>query len=1143
MAETTAELELSISEAIAPGFRSRLRERGLARGLVWSDGRVPPDAPAFSETLTDDLLDYAYGLFALALRLRLRGQRADLVRKALLVVGESIEAAVHRGKEDAARGFHRVSAAVAFHLARYSARAYSVLPTETSNLAPTERALVFLLRRQLDQMRATVGAWLFDDANEDDSIATRLAEDEEFDAEDAADLVLTSAFMRGLAIFDHSLTGGDPESAAAAREALQQTAAAAGDLSAPNHWWTATLASHLVDELWQLSLHQRIPILPDGDTDAERWNNLRQRYIHRLRLRSRAAIELWPSQLSAVKRAVDLDDDLVVALPTSAGKTRIAELCILRALAAGQRTVYVTPLRALSAQVERDLSETFLPLGFAVSSLYGSAGLQGGDSDTLREERIVVATPEKLDFAIRNDPSIIDDVGLIILDEGHMLGPNEREVRYEALVQRLLRRSDSDARRLVCLSALFPKAEALNDIVAWMRQDSPGDPVRSDWRPTRQRFGVVRWRSDVARLDVEVGDVPAFIPRLIEARKPPPGSRRRKLFPADKNELTLATAWRFVEQKKDVLLFSPVRGSVETLGKLALKLISEGVLPRLKQTNADHRQAMAVGAEWLGPDHPAVAALQYGVALHHGHLPRPFLNEVERILRAGACPLTIASPTLAQGLNLSASVLLVPSIWRNKKIIPDNEFANVAGRAGRAFVDLEGLVLHVVWDKSTWNVGNWNALVERAKTPLIRSGILHLTLNLCEQIARASGVELNEVVDYVTGNDAAWQYNPTLKATHEISEDRWARDVASLDAAILSLLDADTADGALRSTIESVLAGSLVARELERGGAAVTDRALGFLAARAARIWSNTSVAQRRGYHAAGIGFEGGQFIDDELAQLVTLLAAAEDGLANARPRECISALVTFARLVFQTAPFTPPEELPAAWPKALEAWMDGRPSAEVVAICGEDGVDLLQEAFSYRLPWAIEAVRVHALAVDAAGADTLTGLAALAVEAGSTDPSVIQLVRSGLDSREAATAAVRATGADFVDRDGMVQWLRSPEVERMSAASDWPTAASRASWLMFVASDAPRERTRWSSTSQTIRVTWAATPPPAGEHLVISSAIDDIHFVMTPSFEVIGWCDEPPKRGVDQVVDVLVTDGQDAVTVSYFGPKPPRPK
>src|SRR3546814_3912560 len=48
------------------------------------------------------------------------------------------------------------------------------------------------------------------------------------------------------------------------------------------------------------------------------------------------------------------------------------------------------------------------------------------------------------------------DVGLIVLDEGHMIGPSERKIRYETLVQRLLRRADSADRRIVCLSAILP---------------------------------------------------------------------------------------------------------------------------------------------------------------------------------------------------------------------------------------------------------------------------------------------------------------------------------------------------------------------------------------------------------------------------------------------------------------------------------------------------------------------------------------------------------------------------------------------------------------------------------------------------------------------------------------------------------------
>ena len=210
--------------------------------------------------------------------------------------------------------------------------------------------------------------------------------------------------------------------------------------------------------------------------------------------RDRSEIDLWPSQLHVVDRIFASTDDLVVSLPTSAGKTRIAELCILRCLAQKRRAVYVTPLRALSAQTERILEETFAPLGMRVSSLYGSMGANGLDEDALRESDIVVATPEKLDFAIRSEPTVLDDVGVIILDEGHMIGAEEREVRYEAQIQRLLRRADADTRRIVCLSAVFPENEQLDDFVDWITDDGDDGLHRENWRPTRQQFGLVEWR-------------------------------------------------------------------------------------------------------------------------------------------------------------------------------------------------------------------------------------------------------------------------------------------------------------------------------------------------------------------------------------------------------------------------------------------------------------------------------------------------------------------------------------------------------------------------------------------------------------------------------------------------------------------------
>lgn len=1146
MAETVAELSSRLQVVVEPGVRGRLLDKGLARGLIWRDGNLPEGAPEFSEGLSDDLLDYAHVVMALALRLR-ACQEGDpkLLERAFLVAGEAIEAAVHRGEERIDRGFHRVTAAVAFHLGHYAARAFSMLPaaTDAQNLAPTEVALVQLLRRRLDDLHKAFSEWLLDPTNADEAVATKLQEDDEFDQADAVHSVLATSFMRGLALFDHALTSGDSEVADQARARLFATAHAAQDLNAVSHWWTATLAAHLVDELWSMSLHRQVPELPSGHDDYARWHEIRRGYIQRLRGGNRAAIELWPSQLAAAKRSQDLTDDLVVALPTSAGKTRIAELCILRTLAADKRVVYVTPLRALSAQVERDLSESLQPLGFSVSSLYGSAGIESGDEETLRDGRVVVSTPEKLDFALRNDPTLIDDVGLIVLDEGHMLGPNEREVRYEALVQRLVRRSDAAQRRIVCLSALFPTPEEMSDLVAWLRADEPGEPIHSAWRPTRQRFGTLRWASGSARLDVRVEEESPFVPRFVEQQAPPQGSRRRKAFPADKNELTLAAAWRFVEQQKDVLVYCVLRKSVEVLGSLVLECIRHKVLTSLGAPTQRVKDAMAAGAEWLGADHPAVACLEHGVALHHGGLPRPFLNEVERLLRAGDCRLTIASPTLAQGLNLSASVLLVPSIWRNREIIPSAEFANVAGRAGRAFVDVEGLVLHVVWEDSARDtnraVRNWENLVAAAKAPKVASGILQLSVNIFKRIATKAGIKAAEVLEYVANQDSAWDFDAAQQQQLDVDEQGWNRDVASLDAAILALLDGETEDDAVETELHTVLDGSLFSRELAREEAKVQELLRAFVTARAQRIWLETTPAQRKGFHSAGIGLSAGKFIDTNLEALITLLTKAEVAITLGDEAGAGDAVVAFADLVFQTAPFQAPKPPPARWREALLAWLAGKPSADVLALCDDEGVDLIQEALAYRLPWAMEAVRVHAQAVEHEGVDALTGLAALAVEAGSSKLSVITLVRAGLSSREAAAAAVEDTAATFTDREGMGEWLNSELVEERSTVKDWPTERSRQAWLQFYEGERKADRSKWKRETQTVRVKWSSGRAPAtGTSVIVEPSVGTYGGVMTPDLQPLGFMLRGELRQVRKNIVGAHVAANGSVEIEFFGPR-----
>ena len=875
-----------INAAATAGFRNRLISRGQARSMIWRNGELPPNAPTFSQQLSYDLHSYGYSLLALGLRLLDKETDSKHAQIAFSQAATALESAIVNGiNRDVNRHFHFVMTAASYHLAHFSARAYSLLGVieASDNFSPIERVLALLIRRNVNELRSIVFEYRISNIGNDERIAKSVKAsmdkvdeglDQERDVEtllvDSLVLALTDEFFASMALFISALEREEKQLLDEALNKLGTITGICGEMNLVPHWWVSRVSFHLLLDLWSNTFYERLPKrLPSGNTTN--WSRLREFFIVGLMCRSRAEIDLWPSQIAAATRVCDESDNLVVSLPTSAGKTRIAELCILRCLASNKRAVVVTPLRALSAQMETTLKKTFGPLGISVSALYGSIGVSDFDEDAIRDRDIAIATPEKLDFALRNDPSLLDDVGLLIFDEGHMIGINEREIRYEAQVQRLLNRKDASKRRIVCLSAILPEGDQLEDFAAWLQRDQSGEPLRTAWRPTRLWFGTVVWRSSIARLSFRVGDESPWIPRFFEGKTPPnsvPRKRKRKrLFPDNQRELCLATAWRLVEDGQTVLIYCPERRSVEPYGDVIVDLHARGALRSLFHGDPSVlNTATVLGEEWLGADSVILKCLRLGVAMHHGALPTPYRKEVERLLQKGALKVTISSPTLAQGLNLSATALVMHSLHRHGNLIDVAEFNNVSGRAGRAFIDTEGLVIFPMFKSSTQKQRDWNNLSKGTGSRNMESGLVLLVTTLLRRMHARVGGDLSPLMEYVLNNTNAWSFP---EASNESPEEReramneWEQRLATLDTAIFSLTgDIDIHIDDIESTLDEVLRSSLWQRRLLRRNTEYQKVLRAGLLSRSRFIWSQTSARQRKGYFLAGVGLQTGHILD-----------------------------------------------------------------------------------------------------------------------------------------------------------------------------------------------------------------------------------------------------------------------------------------
>ena len=1164
MPTTVEGIQADIDAAAVPGFRGRLIARGQARAMIWRDGILPADAPAFSPQLSYDLHSYGYALLGLGLRLRELGGDPARARVAFEQAATALEAVMVKGdRGDSDRDFHFVMAAAAYHLARLSARAYSllVIVRAEGNFSPIERALAQLMLRDFNALDNTVLNFRTAGAGSDERITAAFQShlnQGEAQAPDGADpdgssfifdgldLALTDSFFAALSIFRLALERGERNLVELALTRLREGLQICGEVNLLPQWWSHKVAIHLLSDLWDSTFHERLPANPAGG-DAALWSSLRELFIASLLRRPKAEIDLWPSQIEAAARAVDQLDDLVVALPTSAGKTRIAELCILRCLAADKRVVFVTPLRALSAQTEATLQRTFGPLGKTISALYGSIGVSGFDEDAIRQRHIVVATPEKLDFALRNDPGLLDDVGLLVFDEGHMIGLNEREVRYEVQIQRLLRRPDAHQRRIVCLSAILPDGEQLEDFANWLRRDHPGGLIKNDWRPTRLRYGEIIWNGQTARLNLRVGDERPFVPRFFSGFIPPVG-KRKKLFPRDLGELCLATAWRLVDDGQSVLVFCPVRAHVEPFADRVVDLHKRGALRSLLTTSeAALSTALTLGQEWLGVDHPILECLKLGVAIHHGALPTGFRKEVERLLRDGVLKVTISSPTLAQGLNLSATVVIIHSLFRNRERIKAPEFKNVVGRAGRAYVDVEGLVLYPIYDDATRRLEQWEGLIADLSAREMESGLIQLLMILLVRMYHHVGGTLEQLTDYVVNNAEAWTF-PEIP--NEKPEDRkravadWERYVATLDTAILSLIgESDIPEDGIAVALDDVLQSSLWERCLKRRAEDDQQILKATLLARSRLIWAQSTAVRRRGYFLAGIGLKSGHALDAIAAECNELLVEANSALLTNEAETAIGAITAIAERVFLFYPFTP-APMPANWQAILRCWLLGEPLAGVATGQAADALQFVEGGLVYRLPWAMEAIRVRGIAnTEVIGEfgmhldDFELGLAVPAVETGTLNRSASLLIQAGFASRLAAIKAVTDTGADFSTASELQQWLVSEAVDAWSALPDWPTPETRAMWLAFIQGFAPREDSIWTERRHWAWVAWnpGASPPPGTPCRLFH--LDGRPAVLSADGLPIGMLNAPLNPNRQGLLRASVMAEAGKILLTYLGP------
>ncbi|MGV0036408.1 MAG: helicase-related protein [Candidatus Azotimanducaceae bacterium WSBS_2022_MAG_OTU7] len=554
--------------------------------------------------------------------------------------------------------------------------------------------------------------------------------------------------------------------------------------------------------------------------------------------------------------------------------------------------------------------------------------------------------------------------------------------------------------------------------------------------------------------------------------------------------------------------------------------------------------ALSLGSEWLGADSAILKCLKLGIALHHGALPTAFRKEIERLLREGILRVTISSPTLAQGLNLSATVVVMRSLHRNGKPINSSEFRNVVGRVGRAHVDMEGLALFPMFDDIGKRRRKWKALVSDLSRKDMKSGLALLVYTLLKRMASRVGGDRARLLEYVTNNAVAWSF-PEIENEGQKTRERaitdWENNLASLDSAILSLLgENDIPDNEVETALDSILQSLLWHRRLLRQSEQIQQLLKAGLNSRSHWIWSNSTGAQRKGYFLASVGLATGHALDAISAEVNTLLVTANAAIAEGNTEGAITSITDFAEKVFLIEPFTP-DFWSENWKEILRCWLSGDPLTDIPNGNPAETLRFVEGGLIYHLPWAMEAVRVRALAnaetIGALPIDSYElGLAVSAIETGTLNGAVSVLIKAGFGSRLAAIKIISDTAATFSSSQELKRWLQSAVAITWDAQPNWPTAETSQMWMEFVANFAPAAEVTWAERLYLAGVTWNSTPPLSampvrvciweGKNLVLSADGTELGTLLSTL--------NPKKLGL---IRASVSRKLGKVNISYLGP------
>ncbi|KAH8407953.1 hypothetical protein KR222_005001, partial [Zaprionus bogoriensis] len=449
----------------------------------------------------------------------------------------------------------------------------------------------------------------------------------------------------------------------------------------------------------------------------------------------------WQVECLSNPRVLFEHANLVYSAPTSAGKTLVSEILLLKTvLERHKKVLLILPFISVVREKMFYLQDLLTPAGYRVEGFFGGYTPPGG----FEAIHVAICTIEKANSIVNKllEQGKLDELGTVVVDEVHLISDPGRGYILELLLAKILYMSRRNALQIqvVTMSATLANVQLLQH---WLHAEL----YVTDYRPVALQE-MIKVGSKIYDQQLHfLRDISSFceVPVL-----------------ANDGDHVAQLCIETLLEGCSVVVFCPSKDWCENLAvQLAtamhtlLKADDSSSVARKLRAQLDTEAIEEVKRQLreipTGLDAVMSKALTYACAFHHAGLTTEERDIVEASFKAGALKVIVATSTLSSGVNLPARRVLIRSPLFGGKQMSSLTYRQMIGRAGRTGKDTLGESI-LICSESNARVGRElvTAQLKPISSCLDMDGSTHLKRALLEVISSGVASSRQDIDSFVS---------------------------------------------------------------------------------------------------------------------------------------------------------------------------------------------------------------------------------------------------------------------------------------------------------------------------------------------------------------------------------------------------------